>query len=93
MSEDIKVTNVIAAYGSELMKIAVSSDISTIFNTLDANKLLGHDEVELITSDNADPFAKSFYRSGLVAGISLAMMALVHKAAETEGITLPEDDQ
>ena len=93
MSEDIKVTNVIAAYGSELMKIAVSSDISTIFNTLDANKLLGHDEVELITSDDADPFAKSFYRSGLVAGISLAMMALVRKAAETESITLPEDDQ
>ena len=40
------------------------------------------------------PFPKTaFYTSGLVADISLAMMALVHKAAETEGITLLEDDQ
>lgn len=80
--------NTLIQYGSDIVKMATTSDAKTILEELKADKVLDKAEIAILTDPNMDPFARRFFENGLATGVLLTSVAIIGKLSELEGLGL-----
>lgn len=82
--------NAVAAHAKDIIELSAKSDIRKTLETLQAEKIIGKEEFRIFSSDDMEPFAKRFFQTGLALGVILASYSIVGKAAEVEGVQMPD---